>query len=164
MKRKFFLSLIGALVLCFFVSFSFAGNLDYAKSLYEQEKYDQALSELQDVFQTSQGNDQLDAMLHILRCYQFTRDYASLASFYNENREMADNSVFEPEIDFVFANYLKDHVKDYPAARDLYESIYQNFPNATFAGPGSLLKLGDIDVIEEKPNDAFSRYNELIAN
>jgi len=156
--------MIGILALCFFVSAAFAGNLDYAKSLYEQEKYDQALPEFQDVFQTSQGDDQLDAMLHMLRCYQFTRDYGSLVSFYNENREMADNSMFEPEIDYVFANYLKDHVKDYTAARDLYESIYQNFPNAGFAGPGSLLKLGDIDVIEEKPNNALSSYNELIAN
>jgi|GEM_PF-3520576 len=163
MKRKFFLSLIGALALCFFVSLAFAGNLDYAKSLYEQEKYEKALPELEDVFQSSKGNNRIDAMLHILRCYQFTRDYGSLASFYNENREMADDTEFEPEIDFVFANYLKDHVKDYTAARDLYESIYQNFPNAGFAGPGSLLKLGDIDVIEEKPNNALSRFDELIA-
>jgi len=163
MKRKFFLSLIGALALCFFVSLAFAGNLDYAKSLYEQEKYEKALPELEDVFQSSKGNNRIDAMLHILRCYQFTRDYGSLASFYNENREMADDTEFEPEIDFVFANYLKDHVKDYTAARNLYKSIYQNFPNATFAGPGSLLKLGDIDVIEGKSNNALSRFDELIA-
>jgi len=107
MKRKFFLTLIGTMALCLFVSAAFAGNLDYTKSLYEKEKYDKALPELEDVFKSSKGNDRIDAMLHMLRCYQFTRDYASLVSFYNENREMADGSGFEPEIDFVFANYLR---------------------------------------------------------
>ena len=159
MKRTLLILL--AFMVC--IQSSMAGNLDYAKSLYQKENYSDALPEFQDVFDSSTGETRMDAFLHILRCHLFTGDYEDLASFYNQYKDEAEGSAFEPQIHFVYANYLKVHLEDYNAARDMFESLYNNHPNAEFAGPGSLLKLADIDVTQDKMDDGLLKYNELIS-
>jgi TolA-binding protein len=139
----------------------FAADLDHAKTLYEEKQYEAALAEFKLVFESSTGDTRLDALLHILRCDYSLKNHAELASYYNTCISEAENTSFEPDIHFTYANSLMDSVKDYASARAVYNMLYQEFPNAPFAGSGSLLKLGDIDVIENKPNDALSRYNEL---
>ena len=160
MKKTFCLWILVSLF-AFIVSTSFASDLDHAKLLFNEKKYSEALLEFQEVFNSSSGDTRLDAFLHILRCHYFLKDHASLASFYDAHKSEATGTSFEPDIHFTYANSLMDHAKDYENARQMYSYLYETFPNTQYAGPGSLLKLGDLDVIEEKPNDALYRYNEL---
>jgi len=160
MKKKS-LCLLAAFFLFVLSVSSFASDLAHAKALFDEKKYSEALLEFQEVFNTSSGDTRLDAFLHILRCNYFLKDHASLASFYNAHKSEATGTSFEPDIHFTYVNSLMDHAKDYENARQMYGYLYATFPNTQFAGPGSLLKLGDLDVIEEKPNDGLYRYNEL---
>jgi TolA-binding protein len=155
------LCLLACLLFLILVFPIFAADLDNAKTLYEEKQYESALVEFKQVFESSTGDTRLDALLHILRCDYFLINNAELASYYNTYKSEAENTSFEPDIHFTYANSLMDSVKDYASARSVYNMLYQEFPNAPFAGSGSLLKLGDIDVLENKPNDALSRYNEL---
>jgi len=161
MKKKSLCLLVAFFLFVLSVS-AFASDLTHAKALFDEKKYSEALPEFQDVFNSSSGDTRLDAFLHILRCHYFLKDHASLASFYDEHKSESAGTSFEPDIHFEYANSLRDNAKDYAAARSVYESLYQKFPNTEFAGPGSLLKLGDLDVLEDKPNDGLARYAELI--
>ena len=161
MKKKSLCLLVAFFLFVLSVS-SFASDLAHAKAIFEEKKYSEALLEFQDVFNTSSGDTRLDAFLHILRCHYSLKDHASLSSFYDAHKTEATGTSFEPDIHFEYANSLRDNAKDYAAARSMYESLYQKFPNTEFAGPGSLLKLGDLDVLEDKPNEGLIRYAELI--
>jgi TolA-binding protein len=154
---------------CLFFSFTlvfptFPADLDHAKTLFEEKQYESALAEFKQVFESSTGDTRLVALLHILRCDYFLKNHSELASYYNTYISEAENTSFEPDIHFQYANSLMDHAKDYSSARSVYEMLYQEFPNTEFAGSGSLLKLGDLDVLENKAGDALSRYSELETN
>ena len=99
-----------ACLLCLILVFpSFAANLDHAKSLYEEKQYESALAEFKKGFESSKGDMRFDALLHILRCNYFLKNHPELASYYNTYISEAENTPFEPDIRFEYANSLRDH-------------------------------------------------------
>ena len=65
MKRIHLFLVFFASVIVFLSPCIFAGNIEYAKTLYDQANYTRALPEFQTVFAESSGETRMDAFLHL---------------------------------------------------------------------------------------------------
>jgi len=139
-----------------------ADDLTDAKALFDQRKYKEARAEFLSILSSLSGEAKQIAELNILKCDYFLKDHESLATFYEAHKAEAASTKYEPAFLVVYANSLKDNQKDYAAARVLYEKIVKDFPDSPYAAPGSLLRLGELDLKENKPDIALGRYRELL--
>lgn len=154
---------IGILILVFGMACSLChADLESAKDLFTQKDYASAKAEFQNVFNNSTGTEHIDALMHMMKCDYFTKDHESLETLYNAHINETSDTPFYPAISFIYANSLKDHKEDYDAALAIYEIIPRDYPESAFAAPGSLLKIGEIKLIQGKPEEALASYNQIL--
>ncbi|MCD6385071.1 tetratricopeptide repeat protein [Candidatus Sumerlaeota bacterium] len=143
-----------------------AEKFDRAKSLFDQKKYSEAKVLLSEVLDAEDNPYPGTSYLLLMKCHYFLRDHASVESLYASHHTKFTGTIFDPAARFVRANSLLDNANDPTEAAAEYEYIVSNFPTSPFAAPGSLYKLGlinlerfkDYSTAREKFNQCLTEY------
>ncbi len=138
-------------------------KLDQAKSLFAQKDYTQAKNLLTGILDAGDNPDVGTTYLLLLKCHYFQKDHSSLEGIYSSYHSNFSNTIFDPAARFVRANSILDNRNDPVSAYSEYEYILKNFPESPYAAPGSLYKLGLINLERYKNyEEALVKFKDLI--
>ena len=155
------------IVLCLmcYVSSAFAqtaaDTFNQAKALFEQGNYSEARPLLSSILDEQTNPEPGETYFLLLKCHFYLKDHDSVVDLYTSHHARVAGTNLDPAARFTYANSLYENAGDADAALPEYEYIVATFPDSPYAAPGSLYRMGMLNL--EKVKDYYAAREKFTA-